>query len=256
LNFAISIAVVMTLVFIHELGHAALMRKYAIPIKSIAVGLGPLLWSRHWSYFNAPLELRLLPFGGYVQPDQAYRKKMDRLPWLNSIDILGAGVHINLLAGFVLIAYAAPFHKGVPSMNWGLLAFTFAYASCLAHEKIRKWLSVLMPFVGVIGIYLLIREIMRLPLEESLGGPIAVIKLAADFKSIPELVLKTAVVSLSLAAMNLLPLGILDGGQILRSIMRRLGMKRAAGVVSGFGTLTLLVLITIALWNDITGLLK
>jgi membrane-associated protease RseP (regulator of RpoE activity) len=77
---------------LHELGHYFAARVCAVPIKQIGLGWGPKLYGRRVS--NVHCQLRLLPFGAYVQMDMA---ALQSRPLLQQLFVLGAGIGVNLL---------------------------------------------------------------------------------------------------------------------------------------------------------------
>ncbi len=52
-------------IFVHELGHFIVARRYGLKVDSFSIGFGPALW-RRYSKDGIEYRLSVLPFGGYV----------------------------------------------------------------------------------------------------------------------------------------------------------------------------------------------
>ena len=92
----------------HELGHLLCAAIGSIPIRSIVVGDGPLLWRRRFG--ETWLELRLLPFLGRVQPYPVVNYRWYAWVLFRSGGVVGNVAVICLVAA--LDAIAAPKQAG------------------------------------------------------------------------------------------------------------------------------------------------
>jgi regulator of sigma E protease len=102
-------------VFVHELGHYLAARVQGVRVKAFSVGFGPVLWrKRAW---GTEWRLSAIPLGGYADiegllPEERGRG-YDALPFLGKLFVLVAGVLMNVLLAWVLLAYLFS-AQGVP----------------------------------------------------------------------------------------------------------------------------------------------
>lgn len=97
---------------------------------------------------------------------------------------------------------------------------------------------------------------------DSLGGPILIVETAAQSaeSGFAALLIFMAAISINLAVFNLLPIPVLDGGQLAiigaEGIMRRPLGEKALGAFQMFGLLVIISLMVFAFYNDIMRLIK
>ncbi len=94
-------------------------------------------------------------------------------------------------------------------------------------------------------------------LSKDIAGPVGIAKLTYNFteQGIGALVLFTAMLSMSLAVINIMPFPALDGGRLLfmviEGIFRRKVSEKIEGYIHTVGFVLLMALILIVTWNDI-----
>ncbi len=97
-------------IFIHELGHFLLARRFGMQIDTFAIGFGPAIWSRKKD--GILYKIGLIPFGGYValpqmDPDtEAHAEHQgeplpDIAPW-KKIPVAVAGAVGNIILAFLI----------------------------------------------------------------------------------------------------------------------------------------------------------
>lgn len=97
---------------------------------------------------------------------------------------------------------------------------------------------------------------------DSLGGPILIVETAAQSaeSGFAALLIFMAAISINLAVFNLLPIPVLDGGQLAiigaEGIMGRPLGEKALGAFQMFGLLVIISLMVFAFYNDIMRLIK
>ncbi len=107
------------------------------------------------------------------------------------------------------------------------------------------------------GIVLLIKQVV--PLKE-LGGPILIAQAVGESASrgLAQVLSMAAFISINLGILNLLPIPVLDGGHILffgmEAMMRRPLNNRVRQVTTSFGLAFLLMLMAMAVYNDLRRL--
>ena len=96
---------------------------------------------------------------------------------------------------------------------------------------------------------------------ENVGGPLMLFKIAADAaeEGLSKFVSTMALISVNLGLMNLLPIPVLDGGNIaqalLEAVTRRPLSARARMVAQGVGLALLVTLMLFVFKNDIVRLM-
>jgi regulator of sigma E protease len=97
-------------------------------------------------------------------------------------------------------------------------------------------------------------------IKESLGGPIAIIKMTGESakSGFASLLFLTAILSINLAILNILPIPALDGGHffmlLVEGIIRRPLPVKAKIVIQQIGMALLLALIVFVIYNDLIKL--
>ena len=98
--------------------------------------------------------------------------------------------------------------------------------------------------------------------SDSLGGPILIVQTAAQSadSGFSTLLIFMAAISINLAVFNLLPIPVLDGGQLAiitaEGVMGRPLGEKALGAFQMFGLVIILSLMVFAFYNDIMRLIK
>jgi regulator of sigma E protease len=185
------------LIVVHELGHLVAARLAGIPVAGFSVGFGPRLWSRQWGQVEC--SLRALPLGGFVEAgldDFEFRE----IPLGRRLAFFLGGPLANLAVCLPLLAARNVMEQGFSLYQSIVAPFGQVAAACW------RYLSLLASvFTG----------------PESLSGVVAIVieggRLAQAGMAL-ELALS---LSIALAVLNLLPLPILDGGQIIMSSMEK-----------------------------------
>ncbi|MDM7324245.1 MAG: site-2 protease family protein, partial [Thermus sp.] len=94
-------------VFVHELGHYLAARVQGVRVKAFSLGFGPILLRRQ--AFGTEWRLSAIPLGGYADiegllPEERGRG-YDALPFWGKVGVLTAGVLMNILLAWGLLAY-------------------------------------------------------------------------------------------------------------------------------------------------------
>lgn len=180
------------LIVVHEAGHLLAARWMGIPIAGFSVGFGPKLWMRRWG--RVEYSLRWFPLGGFVLP-ATDEVEFSSIPLRKRLVYFLGGPLANFVAVLPLFAILNAMESGASVYRIFAAPFAQAAALCgqilgtLSHPEI----------VGVVGIVV---EGGRA--VEGSGLYLAIL------------------LSLSLAVLNLLPVPILDGGQIVMSCLEEL----------------------------------
>ena len=112
LTLLVTLLVFGILIFIHELGHYLVARKFGVGITEFSIGMGPALKTWHGKYND--FSIRALPIGGFVNmvgeyddeipPEFARKTPLNTKPVWQRMLIVLAGPFMNLLLAFILMA--------------------------------------------------------------------------------------------------------------------------------------------------------
>ena len=213
------------LILIHEAGHLAAAKLVGIPVSAFSVGLGPRLWSRRWG--QTEYSLRAFPLGGFVVPAVASESEFRAIELKRRLAFFLGGPLANLAVAVPLFGILNGLRGGLSFYDVVVAPFGQVIAAC--WEPLSSLPRVFAEPASLLGVVGLVME----------GGQLA----AAG------MMLELAVsLSLSLAVLNMLPIPVLDGGQILMSCLEeafpRLIRLRAAATLLGVLVLAGLVIYT------------
>jgi regulator of sigma E protease len=187
------------LILIHELGHLAAARLVGIPVAGFSVGLGPKVWSWHWGWTE--YSIRALPLGGYVLPAVSDPDDFRSIALRKRLVYFLGGPLANLVAALILCAGVNVVTRGFSFQ--GILIAPFEQVARACWQVLAS-LPVMFnhpeQMSGVVGIVVE-------------GGRIAAVGMILPF---------AISLSVSLAVLNLLPIPVLDGGQIVMSCLEEL----------------------------------
>lgn len=195
----IGLLVLGLLVVIHEWGHLIVAKLCGVSVPAFSVGMGPTLWRRTWH--QTEYRVGALPLGGYVLLDSGSDDPSD----LSNEISPGRRIWIYL---------AGP-----------LANFALAFAIFLALGKPLRYFDSLVMMGEVLrGLFT-----GQIPVHD-LAGPVGIIRLAGASarQGFEQLAQFSAILSINLAVLNLLPLPILDGGQIVRALLELVTGKTIA----------------------------
>lgn len=180
------------LIAIHELGHLLAAKSIGVPAEAFSIGFGPALWRRRWG--GTEYRVSAVPLGGYVLIDPEGEAFRSSSAWARIWFFL-AGPLVNVIAAAALFA---------------------------AIGRLELFPKVIVEIGRVLeGLFT-----GSIPVGD-LAGPVGIVQMAGRSAAEgPAAMLGfAAFLSLNLAILNLLPLPILDGGQIIiaaiEGILRR-----------------------------------
>ena len=193
------------LILIHELGHLAAARLVGIPVAGFSVGLGPKVWSWRWGWTE--YSIRAVPLGGYVLPAVTDADEFRAIPLKRRLVYFLGGPLANLVTAFLACAVLNIVTRGFSFQNLLIAPFDQVAAACW---QVLTSLPVMFhhpeQVSGVFGIVVM-------------GGRSAAAGMIVPF---------AISLSVSLAVLNLLPIPVLDGGQIVMSCLEELFPRLAA----------------------------
>lgn len=222
------LALLSLLILIHELGHLMAARLVGIPVASFSVGFGPKLWKRR--HGRVEYSLRALPLGGFVAPavDDC---ELSAIPLHKRLTYFLGGPLANLLVTLPIFAALNVLERGVSAYNLLIAPFEQLVAACTQLLGMLPGLLTRPEALsGVVGIVVE-------------GGRLAQAGMVLEFG---------LSLSISLAVLNLLPIPVLDGGQITMSCLEAIfpRLVRLRVPLTLLGLIMLAVLMIYSNGND------
>ncbi len=202
-SIASFLAVFTIVVLVHELGHFLAARRAGVKVYEFSIGFpfSPKIITL-FRHRETEFTLRLLPLGGFVGFSKEGDEKAADLfeaSLCNRALIMSAGSLFNIAFAFLLftVVFALGKHLPVPD--------------AIAASAKTVW-SIISGTMGFI-----IKAFSGQGYWEGLSGPVGIATIAgkAAAAGILNLLHFTAMLSMSLGILNLLPLPALDGGQLL-----------------------------------------
>jgi regulator of sigma E protease len=194
-----TLALLGLLILIHEAGHLAAARLVGIPVAEFSVGFGPKIWSRRLG--RTEYAFRWLPLGGYVLPAVTDSEEFRAFALSRRLAYFFGGPLANLIAALALSAFLNGTRYGL-SVDTVLLA-PFAKVAETCWQILASLPNLLSHPENVTGIVGIVWE----------GHQAAEAGRSLDL---------AFSLSVSLAVLNLLPIPVLDGGQILMASLEEL----------------------------------
>ena len=274
------------LVVVHEFGHYIAAKKMGVFVEEFSIGMGPLVFSKQGK--ETQFSIRALPLGGFCKmrgegdaedvsetavegkdtlaesealslkkaenteqmaPDgnggslQNAHQSDDPGSFANKSKgqrfvILVAGAAMNILFAFVLLIVVFLIRGANP-------------VQALANAAVST-----VNFAGAIyqSLYMLVTGQVGM---NEMAGPIGMVSMVHDFFQYGAVTLMTftALISVNLGVINLLPLPALDGGQIfiiiIEKIVRRDLDPRKANMINYIGFMALMALAVVIAVNDV-----
>lgn len=282
-SIIVFLAVFSALVLVHEWGHFAAAKKSGVTVEEFALGFGKKIWGFHKD--GTDFNLNLVPFGGFVRmvgEEEASDEpgSFEKAPLWARMFITVAGVCMNWIFAIVLLTVLF-WHGTFPllvSQNDVDKALEKGFISEQINEegvsfyKYEKEIKLAFPRAFVFALSetgriskAIVERVSEIPGEiirekrmpEGLAGPLGIAEVT--HKVLPMgiwAILKlTALLSISLAVMNLLPIPALDGGrlvlQIYELITRHQPNQHWERWLHFGGFIFLLAFLLAVTWNDV-----
>lgn len=204
MNYALAVFAIGFIVLAHEAGHLIAAKMAGIPIRTFSVGFGPKLCAVTMG--GTEYRLSLIPLGGYVMPDIEDERVFFEFSPLRRIILSAGGPAASLILPLFCFALSDTlrFGPGLESLIVQPLAQTVT-----AFTKIVSVIPLLFSHHG------------------QLSGVAGIVSQGGRFigTNIHNLLSFTALMSINLAVLNLLPIPVLDGGKVIMYAMERLSRK-------------------------------
>ncbi|MHC9543902.1 MAG: site-2 protease family protein [Vulcanimicrobiota bacterium] len=201
MNYIIVILLIGFIILIHEAGHFLAARAVKIPIRIFSIGFGPTLWRIRRD--ETEYRICLLPLGGYVLPDVDEEDEFFAFPCNARIIMSIGGPAASLALPFLCFALMDVITSG------------FSLNSLFIK-----------PAVQVFGTFH--QMLVSLPLlfsqPRELSGIVGIVAQGGGFigGNVVKALLFTALISVNLALLNLLPFPVLDGGKVMLYLLEKI----------------------------------
>lgn len=235
MNIIIAIVMLNLLIGVHELGHFLAAKSCKVGVDEFSLGMGPKIISKEIN--GTVYSLRWIILGGYVKLNEEDFKESI---WWKHIIIMLAGVVFNLL--FAIIG------------AWVYLLF-----SDIVDVGIFKslYLAIIVVVRALQQMIIAVAEMFKAADTSGFAGPVGVVDVVSTYVSSGWMntIEIFTMLNINLFIMNLLPLPILDGGQIVLVLIKKAFNKKemprfeTAWTVIGLALLGLILFF--ALKNDI-----
>lgn len=260
-----SIAALIFVVIIHELGHAYAMIRTGVRIKEISLGFKlPILPSLSFRFNKKIPRLTLNPLllGAYVEPSYGGGNKMQNLPYLDVAFVYGAGVWVNVIFALfiflileVIPGHAYPAHQlKIGGTPFDIVPFILAFIIWVLVFFPRFFCAYIVPILGILLAYFFLKVLLA-DFTMAVGGPITIVKMTSPaMKTWLGIAGQAALISLTIGLGNMLPLVPLDGGRIVGCYLKRWFGKSCEMAFGVVGLLCVAMLIAIAIFVDVSQL--
>lgn len=284
LSILVFLVVFSALILVHEAGHFFVARWSGVRVLEFGLGFGKKLWKKMKD--GVEYSLGIVPFGGYVrmlgeQEESEASDSFEKVALWKRMSITLAGIFMNFV--FAIVILSGLFTMGTTpilisqedvdtAVEQGLIVL--GEENEAGDQEILDILKIQLSFPKSIVFaaketyrisIAVVKKAAEIPVDlltkgnlpDGLAGPLGIAE--ATYKIVPAgiaAILKlTALLSISLAVMNLLPLPALDGGRFLFQIIECIGRRKVPAKFEmwvhtiGFGLLMLLIIAVT--WQDL-----
>jgi membrane-associated protease RseP (regulator of RpoE activity) len=194
------IGFLMVIIGLHEAGHYFVAKRFGLTADVFSLGFGKVLFARK-DGAGTSWQIRALPLGGFIKLNEA---SLSALPPVQRMAIYAAGPAINMALGLVLVTIVG-IQMGAPALK------SFEISCQFVPKIVEALLGALTHiFAGDLS---------------TLTGPIGSAMASGDAVRLHGAVLFMALFSWSVGVLNLLPVPLLDGGQIVFSAWEMIAGK-------------------------------
>lgn len=206
MNYALAVFAIGFIILAHELGHLIAAKLFRIPIRVFSIGFGPKLFAIKKG--STEYRISLVPLGGYVMPDIDDEKEFFNFSIYRRIAMTIGGPAASVVLPFFCFALSDVLRSGPTLANFLIEPFSQTSAVFMKTASVIPLLfSHHGELSGIAGIV-------------SQGGRF----IGTDGYNLLHF---TAIMSINLAVLNLLPMPVLDGGKILLYAMEKINRRFA-----------------------------
>jgi len=238
MEYIIGIFILGAVIAIHEIGHYIPSKIYGVKVKEFSIGLpfSPKILTL-FKHKETEFTIRAIPLGGFIEFQD--HEEISRLPLIKHAVVTISGPLFNILAGYIII----------------LSVFVFFTELSLIESISRVNEFVILVASGTWGLFI---DILHLgdAVDDTIG-PIGIVKSTGDQINLGfvKSVLYFSSLNIGVGFFNLLPIPILDGGQLVLIFIESITSKKVSSYIRtaslAIGLVAVLLLLSITLFNDI-----
>ena len=242
MSIIVALFILNLLIGVHELGHFLAAKLCKVGVHEFALGMGPKIISKQSSKTGTIYSLRWIFIGGYVKLND---EDFKQAKWYEQLIIIIAGVIFNLI--FALIGM-----------------WLYIFLSDVIQVGFIKGFLLGFKLIGALlrEIYIAVFELFTTVDTTSLAGPVGVVDVVSSYvdTGFINAVEIFTVLNLNLFVMNLLPIPMLDGGQavliLIKKLFNKKEMPKFETAWNIIGLIILGLILLFALKNDIFNVLN
>lgn len=224
------------MILAHELGHLLAARLVSVPVKTFSIGFGPRIVGL--TRQGTDYRLSLIPLGGYVEPAIASEEELYAIALSRRIIFTLGGVVANIAMAILLL------------WLFKMLSHEISFFSALLWAVQNGLMLMLQIFAALPSIF---------TNSGDLAGIIGIVRQGGTFidGGAFHVLAFAAILSLNLAAINLLPLPVFDGGKVLFYMLEKVAppVRKASAGLNIAGWIAIIGLTLWATSNDLAGII-
>lgn len=194
LEFIVVAIIIGLLILVHEVGHLLAAFYVGIPVNNFSIGFGPKLWRKTIGKVN--YSLGIIPLGGYVLAAMDDVNRFFAISSAKRMFFSLGGPLANIVLGMILLMGANVLYGG---LSIQAICIQPMQQLIFMIQNIPLLFTQMDQMLGVVGIVAQGSQVVQ--------------------NGLADLLFFAGFLSMNLAIFNLLPLPILDGGQILLTIL-------------------------------------
>lgn len=206
MNIVIAIIILNLLIGVHELGHFLAAKFCKVGVEEFSLGMGPKIFSKKIK--ETTYSIRWVLLGGFVKLDE---EGYINAKWFQQVLIIISGVLFNFIFAVIGVWIYIALSK---TINVGF------FTSIALGVQI----SVNM----VVEIFRAVIDLFKTADTNAFAGPVGVVNAVSTYVEMG--VIRTveifSVLNINLFVMNLLPIPMLDGGQIVLATIKKMFKKK------------------------------
>jgi membrane-associated protease RseP (regulator of RpoE activity) len=245
MGIIISLLIFSLVVFVHEMGHLLVGLKMGAAPKTFSIGFGQTVFSKVIKGIN--FKIGMIPFGGYVElgKDSNHPDPEKRISHLKGILVYLAGPFFNIVLSWTML-FLLVLKVG---LNTPKTQYEFVFYNIVESHypegghRILNSIEVTNQLTAE-GLKYFVTSFKPSQLLSQSSGPIGITHEISDTlksKSWIKLYFLVLMLSASLGITNLVPLGILDGGRVLNSMVKMIFADRANFVLKYYDYLSIAI---------------
>lgn len=256
LTIVVFVLILGFLVLVHELGHFLTAHRLKVGVEEFGLGLPPRIVG--WTKKGVIYSLNAIPLGGFVKIKGEEGDNCEEAdsfagrPVWQRLIILVSGVVMNVVAAWLILI--ALFATGLPAdTSYRLQPRPIPLAIASGSKATFVYIGRIAAAFGEI----IAGAWQGEGVGDKLGGPVAIAAATGDVVALgwSYVLLFTAVLSLNLAIINILPFPALDGGRVLFLIIEKIrgrpGKKQTEEWLHRLGFALLMLLAVFITYHDI-----